>query len=126
MYFIQGSSSGAYTLSDSGTDGSTTDLITGTHGKLVLSGLAKETYTLTETKAPTGYVVADPQTVTLGEDSSVSALEIVIEDFRETEFELPETGGLGTTVFTTGGCLLMVGSLLSGYFMKRKRERRGR
>ena len=126
MYFIQGSSSGAYTLSDSGTDGSTTDLITGTHGKLVLSGLAKETYTLTETKAPAGYVVADPQTVTLGEDSSVSALEIVIEDFRETEFELPETGGLGTTVFTTGGCLLMVGSLLSGYFMKRKRERRGR
>lgn len=40
------------------------------------------------------------------------------------EYELPETGGIGTTGFFTGGAILMAASCLAGgYRMRRKRER---
>ena len=39
-------------------------------------------------------------------------------------YALPETGGVGTTLFTVGGALLMGASLLYGFGMRRTRERR--
>lgn len=43
------------------------------------------------------------------------------------QYELPETGGIGTTGYLTGGAILMMSScLLGGYRMRRKRERRDR
>ena len=39
-------------------------------------------------------------------------------------YVLPETGGAGTTLFTTGGVLLLLTGLLLGCSMRRKRERR--
>lgn len=42
-------------------------------------------------------------------------------------YELPETGGMGTTGYLTGGAILMTSAcLIGGYRMRRKRERRGR
>lgn len=38
-------------------------------------------------------------------------------------YELPETGGIGTTGYLTGGAILMMSScLLGGYRMRRKRK----
>ena len=39
-------------------------------------------------------------------------------------YELPETGGIGTSLYTIGGLLLIAVSLLYGYKLRRKRERR--
>lgn len=42
------------------------------------------------------------------------------------QYELPATGGTGTFKFAIGGLFLMTGSLLYGYSLKRRRERRAR
>lgn len=43
---------------------------------------------------------------------------------QEYGYELPATGGTGTTVYTIGGAAIMLmSSLLYGYRMRRKRER---
>lgn len=56
---------------------------------------------------------------------SVSSSTIVITNTpKAPEYVLPETGGIGTNMFTIGGSVLMIGCLLAGYSMKRKRERR--
>lgn len=39
-------------------------------------------------------------------------------------YELPKTGGIGTFLYTIGGLLLIAVSLLYGYKLRRKRERR--
>lgn len=39
-------------------------------------------------------------------------------------YRLPDTGGIGTNMFTIGGAILVIVSLLAGYIMIRKRERR--
>ena len=43
-----------------------------------------------------------------------------------TSFELPETGGAGTLLYAMGGAFLMAASLLYGYKLRRKSERRYR
>ena len=49
---------------------------------------------------------------------------VIIINKKNTAYVLPETGGAGTTLFAIGGTLLLAGSLLSGYVLRRKRERR--
>ena len=39
-------------------------------------------------------------------------------------YTLPETGGMGTNMFTIGGLVLITGSLFMGYIFRRKHERR--
>ena len=93
------------------------------------------TYYLKETKAPEGYVL-DEKTHTVTVDSSGAitiddltwkndTLAYVYTNTKQT-YVLPETGGAGTLLFTIGGTLLLAGSLLSGYVLRRKRERRVR
>ena len=50
---------------------------------------------------------------------------IIVARNQMDTYELPETGGIGTTGYLTGGAILMMSScLLGGYRMRRKRERR--
>ncbi len=41
-------------------------------------------------------------------------------------YTLPKSGGTGTTLYTTGGLCLLLGSLLYGYRLRRARERRSK
>ena len=53
----------------------------------------------------------------------VGKSEIVITNKeREKSYILPETGGIGTNRFTAMGLVLMAGSLMCGYVMRRKRR----
>ena len=107
-------------------------------------------YVLSETIPPDGYrllpagiqfkvidnVEEDIQTAVLVNEAELNALvslELSVEDDKpvlkihvmdQPGYLLPETGGAGTLLFTMGGTLLPAGSLLLGYALRRKRERR--
>jgi fimbrial isopeptide formation D2 family protein/LPXTG-motif cell wall-anchored protein len=101
---------------------------TGANGVLTFNGLNAGTYTLTETDAPDGYMLAAPATIVITwndpathpaavwtytmNGSAVTTtdgngeMKINVEDTKGTE--LPSTGGIGTTIFYIGGLALIV------------------
>ena len=118
-------------------------------GDVSIFGLAEGTYKLVETKAPDGYVIADkPFEIKIedqiGELGSVGTLTVTgqydgeIGDIVNTNgiaesiltvwaeitnrpgSALPETGGIGTTLFTVLGVILMAGAV--AFFISRKRN----
>lgn len=105
-------------------------------GKLVISGLDVDTYELTETKAPDGYIkLSAPVTITITDadpngkvdDGSASAdgsdgyVELTVENGKG--FTLPSTGGMGTMLFTAIGTVLMGGGLVLLLLYLRRRNR---
>ena len=98
-------------------------------GKLVFKGLKAGTYTLTETKSPSGYSLAkNPITIviTANADGSFASATVnentVTNDVKDgivpvglqnkSGFSLPATGGMGTYLFTIGGLVIMAGAAL--------------
>lgn len=95
----------------------------GTDGVVRFEGLAAGVYTITEIKAPEGYnMLTEPLTVTIGWDkdtadftyngaddyNGIARLPIV----NQSGDELPETGGMGTTIFYIVGGVLLVAALV--------------
>lgn len=104
----------------------------GDDGVLVFTGLGAGTYTITEIKAPDGYnLLTEPITVQIGwaaptegakdctwsivdQDGDVTynveadIFEVTVENNKGTE--LPETGGMGTTLFYLIGGILVIGA----------------
>lgn len=92
-------------------------------GKLTFTGLGAGEYTLTESKTPAGYNTIDPisfkisfdaatkrfttnnDTITVGTDNTLSTTIV-----NKAGVKLPETGGIGTTIFYTLGAVLVVGA----------------
>lgn len=113
------------TLTDEAVASTTTELITNVRGKLAVSELPQGTYTLVETQAPNGYEIAKPETIVLGSSKEENSIRLTIVDKKTTEgaFELPETGGPGTNVYTAGGILLLMISVL--LYIKRKNQMKG-
>ncbi len=117
-------------------------------GDITIFGLAEGTYKLEEIKAPDGYVLPDSPfyitiTDSIGILGSVGTLDVTgshtgtgsivntngmaeniltvwAEITNKPGSTLPETGGMGTTLFTVLGIILMAGAV-SYVFMKRKR-----
>lgn len=127
LSFIK-ATSGTYHYCSSNEEGAVTDIVTDTEtdfwGKLILDKLPTGKYILREIAAPNGYEVIEDRVVDLGEDAQ-STIEITIEDERieEDVYELPETGGPGTNVYTAGGILLLMISVL--LYIKRKNQMKG-
>jgi len=118
-------------------------------GDVFIFGLAEGTYKLVETKAPDGYVLPDEPFVIeivdeIGVLGSVGTLNVIgshtgsgsivnttgiaesiltvwADITNKPGTALPETGGMGTTLFTVVGIVLMAGA--AAFFTSRKRSR---
>lgn len=100
-------------------------IVTNASGQAVIKGLDGErTYTLKEVQAPEGYSLADDHTME-GTDSKYWTSEkegaITIVDTTLASLPLPSTGGMGTTIFTIGGCAIMIAAA-GLFFASRKKE----
>ena len=112
-------SNGEYTVCTQGgcSDHShVTTLDTDTNGKLTVSGLEKGTYYLKETLAPAGYnLLTEMVKVTIGENGAITMGEentstTVVSVVNNIGTVLPETGGMGTTLFYILGSVLVLGA----------------
>lgn len=120
----------------------------GHRGDITIFGLSEGTYKLKETKAPDGYILPDSTFDIIIEDNignlgyvgtlnvtgthtgtgkivntngiAENILTVWAEITNKPGSALPETGGMGTTLFTVLGIILMAGAV-SYVFMKRRR-----
>lgn len=111
---------GEYKVALEGEEGATTTLVA-TKGTLKVTGLDEGTYEFKETKAPTGYKVnSDNKAFTI---TASEAAEVTVNagEFVNTKLSaLPSTGGIGTTIFTIAGCVIMIAA--AGLFFASRKK----
>jgi len=91
--------------------------VTGTDGKVTFEQLDPGYYQLVETKAPEGYrILTKPLKIEI--EATELNVEVKIENTK-LDWELPNTGGIGATIFYILGALFMVGSI---FFLIRSRK----
>ena len=108
----------------------------GSDGKLTFTGLGAGEYTLTETETPAGYNTIAPISFTVGFDSTTAKFSTGAEDSvkvgtdnklyttieNQSGTVLPETGGIGTTIFYVVGAVLVAGAAIVLFAKKRAEE----
>lgn len=87
-----------------------TEVTTGEDGTLKVEGLASGTYTFKEVTAPTGYHINETPTVVelTVSGTATDVFSATGNMIDSTLSSLPSTGGIGTTIFTIGGCAIMI------------------
>lgn len=126
-------SDGVYRLATSEDLTTTSTVVVGSgadnEGVLVLDGLKEGIYTITETKAPEGFALLGQdiiKEIKFVENATGSeedqAINIFFEVVNTKLSSLPETGGIGTTIFTIGGCAIMIAAAGLYFASRRKQE----
>lgn len=118
-------SDGVYTLDP--TNGKE-EVVTGSDGTVTVKGLECGKYTMTETTAPNGYSlnkdVKDFEIkLVAGKTTAEKQADVVngVNSIKDSKLSaLPSTGGIGTTIFTIAGCLIMV-TAAGLFFASRKK-----
>lgn len=94
------------------------------NGTVTVTGLGEGTYHITETVAPNGYSIntnIEDVTIKVKEGEVASATLKGERDVLDTQLSaLPSTGGIGTTIFTIAGCLIMIAA--AGLFFATRRK----
>lgn len=105
-------------------DETTTDtLVSPEEGVITVKGLSEGDYVIEETKAPDGYAkLKNTINKTISVDGNAPQTVNVEEKVtNKTESWLPETGGMGTVIFTVVGVVGVL-AILSTYFKKGKKR----
>lgn len=148
---VEGTTTNTLKVHETGDETLTLDHLNygGHRGDVFIFGLSEGKYELVETKAPDGYILPDTPFVieivdAIGELGSVGTLSVtsshtgsgsivntngmgeqiltVWADITNAPGSaLPETGGMGTTLFTVVGIIMMAGAV--AFFTSRKRSR---
>ena len=87
-------------------------------GVVVAKGLDNGEYKIVETKAPAGYSVVPVDNVTIENGDNPVATANVSDTKLHS---LPHTGGIGTTIFTIAGCVIMIAAA-GLFFASRKKS----
>lgn len=111
---------GVYRQALANEEGVTQELEVSSEGVLQVKGLAEGRYFFEETKAPEGYSINEKGAtveIKANEKQNVSVSDNVIDTKLSS---LPSTGGIGTTIFTIGGCVIMI--VAAGLFFASRRK----
>lgn len=103
-------------------DAKTQTIKTDANGQAIVKGLDSEyTYYFEEVVAPEGYTVLENDVEAKWDGKANIAITGIATASDTTVSSLPETGGMGTTMFTIGGCAIMV-IAAALYFVNRKKQ----
>ena len=135
-------SGASFTLKDANGNVIEVNASTNKDGVIYAGSLADGTYTLTETAAPSGYkLMTSPVTftitngqITTGTDSDGSTSSAALDTETDSEgykvlrisnnrgSKMPNTGGIGTTLFTVIGLVLIAGAVTGFLVIRRRRS----
>ena len=97
-------------------NGTVTEITTDSTGEFTIEGLDSGIYYLKEVDAPEGYnLLKEAVEVTIHSSGTITVNEETVDTVQvqnNAGTELPETGGMGTTLIYTLGAILAVGSLI--------------
>lgn len=114
---------GTYRIATKDDETTTDTLVSPEGGVITVKGLSEGNYVIEETKAPDGYAkLKNTINKTISVDGNAPQTVTVEEKVtNKTESWLPETGGMGTVIFTVVG-IVGVLAILSTYFKKGKKR----